>query len=159
MTTVSQARQVIRSRIEAGAVVDSDSTPVPFRWQNEETDSLGNVELPSPASPFVYVEFNADRASLASFGGGRGSNRYRNPARIEAFVFVPKGEGLNEAESIAEQIATLFRSYRDDDISCFDASVYPGGDGEDLAPKGMSSEVSNYFYCSLEVSLHFDLIG
>ncbi len=159
MTTATQARTVMRTRLEAGNVTNSDSRAVPFRWQNEAADSQGEVELPDTPSPFVYVEFNADRGTLASFGGGRGANRYRNPARLEAYVFVPKGEGLDEAEAIAEQIAVLFRSYRDADISCFDASVYPGGDGEELKPKGISSEVGNYFWACCEVSLFFDQIG
>lgn len=159
MTTAKTARQVMRSRLEAGNVIDGNSQAVPFRWQNESADSLGNIELPDTPSPFVYIEFNVDRGDIASFGGGRGQNRYRNPARLEAFVFVPKGEGLDEAESIAEQIAALFRSYRDNDISCFDASVYPGGDGEELKPKGLASEVGNYFWAGVEVSLFFDQIG
>lgn len=148
MTTVSQARAAVRSRIEANI------TSVPLRWQNED-----GGPLPDEPAPFVYAEFNTERGSIAGFGGGRGNNLYRNPARIEAYVFVPKGEGLDRAESIAEQIATLFRSYRDQHISCFDASVYPGGDGAELTPPGLSSEVGNYFWAACEVSLHFDQIG
>lgn len=153
MTTASQARAVVRARIEAGGI------SVPLRWQNEATDSNGSIDLPDTPSPFVYTEFLTDPQQLASFGGGRGSNRYRNPARIDSYVFVPKGEGLDEAEQIAEQIATLFRSYRDTDISCFDATVYPGGDGAALKPPGLTSEVGNYFWAVVEISLFFDTIG
>jgi hypothetical protein len=153
MTTAKQARTVIRSRLEAGGL------SVPLRWQNEEADSSGNVELPDLPAPFVYTEFLTDPAQLVSFGGGRYQNRYRNPARLDAYVFVPKGEGLDEAETIAEQIAVLFRSYRDTDISCFDATVYPGGDGASLKPPGLNSEVGNYYWACCEVSLFFDQTG
>lgn len=148
MTTVSEARGAVRARIEANI------TSVPLRWQNED-----GGPLPDEPAPFVYAEFNTERGSLAGFGGGRGNNLYRNPARVEAYVFVPKGVGLDRAEEIAEQIAALFRSYRDQHISCFDATVYPGGDGAALTPAGLSSEVGNYFWASVEVSLHFDQVG
>jgi hypothetical protein len=149
----------MRTIIEAASIVDSSSAPVPFRWQNENADSFGNAELPSEPSPFVYCEFITEKAYLAGFGGGRSQNLYRNPARLDAYVFVPRGEGMDEAESIAEQIAALFRSYRDANISCFDATVYPGGDGASIQPAGMNSPVGNYFYAVTEISLHFDQIG
>jgi hypothetical protein len=159
MTTARQARTALRARLEAGSVVDGSSNPLPFRWQNEAMDSQGNTELPDTPAPFAYVEFITDRASLVSFGGGRGNNLHRNPAMLVAYVFVPKDEGLDEAESIAEQIAALFRSHRDSDVSCFEASVMPGGDGAMLKPPGLTSDVGNYFYAVTEVSLHFDQIG
>lgn len=154
MTTASGARAIIRARLEAGAIVDSDSVAVPLRWQNENGGAL-----PDTPTPFIYTEFLTDPASLVSFGSGRGANRYRNPARVDAYVFVPKDEGLDEAESIAEQIAALFRSYRDASISCFEATVMPGGDGASITPPGLSSEVGNYFWAVCEVSLYFDQIG
>lgn len=158
MTTAAAARQVMRARIEA-AGISYGGNPVPFRWQNEDADSAGNIALPDTPAPFVYAEFLTEAAALASFGGGRGQNRYRNPARLDAYVMVPKGQGLDAAEDIAEQVATLFRSYRDADISCFDATVYPGGDGASLKPEGLSSDVGNYFYAVTEVSLFFDQAG
>jgi len=72
---------------------------------------------------------------------------------------VPKGWGLYAAEAIAEQIAALLRSHRDERISCFDATVIPGGDGAMLTPPGLSSEVGNYFWAACETSLTFDQIG
>lgn len=161
MATITQARQAMRIRAEGAGIVYAVGSPLPLRFQNEESDSLGNVALPDMPSPFAYLELNAERGDIASFGGGRGNNLYRNPARIEGFVFVPKGEGLDRAESLAEQLAALFRSYRDDAISCFDASVYAGGDGADLKPIGVANAVDlgRYFYAAFEVSLHFDQIG
>jgi hypothetical protein len=153
MTTAAAARAVVRSRIENGAVVDSQARAVTLRWPNEFGEPIPDE------APFLYTEFITDRGSIASFGGGSSNNRYRYPARIECFAFVPMGRGLSEAESIAEQVAVLFRSYRDNDISCFDATVMAGGNGSDLKPPGLESIVGNYFYAACEVSLFFDQIG
>lgn len=157
--TANQARKAVRTRIEAASIVDNKSAAVPFRWQNEAQDSLGHTELPESASPFVYCEFLVERGRVAGYGGGRGANLYRNSAYLVAHVLVPKNSGLDEAESIAEQVATLFRSYQDGTISCFDATVYPGGDGASLNPAGLNSPVGNYFYATTEISLIFDTIG
>lgn len=148
MTTVSEARASVRARLVGGGL------GVPLRWPNED-----GGPLPDDPAAFVYTEFNTERAALAGFGGGSGANLYRNAARVEAYVFVPKGVGLEQAEQIAEQIAALFRSYRDQHISCFDATVYPGGDGAMLTPPGLNTVVGSYFWSAVEVSLHFDQIG
>lgn len=147
MTTATQAYAAIRARLE------SQCPGVTFRWQNED------AVLPDDPAPFVYVEFVAEPGALASFGGGRGANRYRNPARVEAMAFVPRGQGLTPALDLAETVAAALRSYRDVDISCFDATVMPGGDGASLAPPGLASEAGNYWFAAAEISLHFDLIG
>ncbi|MPZ41308.1 MAG: hypothetical protein GEU95_25330 [Rhizobiales bacterium] len=154
MTTAHEARTVVRIRLEGNAPLDAQGQPVPLRWQNEDGEPL-----PDDPAPFVYTEVLTGRAALAGFGGGRGNNLYRNPLLVDVYVFVPKGEGLDQAEQIAEQIAVLFRSYRDDVVSLFDATVYPGGDGADLKPPGLTSEVGNYAYCAVEVTGHFDQIG
>lgn len=148
MTTVSEARGVVRARIEAaglGAIL---------RWPNEDGEPLPDVP-----EPIIYTEFNTDRSNLTGIGGGRGNNLYRSRARIESYVLVPKGEGLDRAEALGEQVAALFRSYRDEHISCFDATVYPGGDGAEMTPAGGRSPAGNYFWASVEVSLFFDRIG
>jgi hypothetical protein len=154
MTTATQAYSLLRARLEANAPTYSGAL-IPLRWQNED-----GGPLPDTPAPFIYCEFIAERAGPpVSFGAGRGANTYRNPAVFDAFVFVPKGWGLTPATDIAESVAALFRSYRDGDVSCFDASVMPGGDGASLKPPGLSSEVGNYFWAAVEVSLHFDQIG
>jgi hypothetical protein len=149
MTTVSGAFDVIKARLTAG----KPEGLIALFWQNE--DSV----LPDTPTAFVYSEFITDPALLASFGGGRGRNRYRNPGRIDCYVFVPRGEGLTVGSDLAEAVAALFRSYRDDVISCFEATVYPLGNGSDIKPPGLVSEVNNYYCVLVEVSLFFDLIG
>jgi hypothetical protein len=153
MTTTSQAYKILRGRLEA-----ANSLP-PLRWQGEDEDSLGNAALPDIPAPFLYTEFITEPGDLVSFGGGRYRNRYRHPARLDIYVFVPRGWGLVPATDYAETAASLFRSYRDDDVSCSTANVYPGGDGAMLKPIGMPSEVTNYFWATTEIELFFDLIG
>jgi len=153
MTTATEARHAVRSRMEAGNIA-FDGNAVPLRWQNED-----GGPLPDGPTPFVYTEFLNEGASIAGYGGGRGLNIYRNMAVVESFVFVPKGWGLDAAENIAEQIAALLRSHRDAHISCFEATVIPGGDGAKLTPPGLSSDVGNYFYAATEIRLHFDQVG
>lgn len=165
MTTATQARQLLRTRIESGNIKNAANAAVPLRWQNEDVDSTGSVVLADPPAPFVYTEFTTGRGEVVSFGAGAGGNRFRVPFDLTAYVFVPKNDftqtrdGLAQAESIAEQIAALFRSYRSGDVSCFDVSVQPGGDGADLTPPGLDSEVGNYFWACAAVSGHFDQIG
>jgi hypothetical protein len=150
VTTASAAYAVIRARLEANTPAGLTA----LRWQNED-----GAALPDTPAAFAYTEFLTDPATLVSFGGGVGANRYRNPARIECFIFVPRGQGLTVATDLAEQVASVFRGFRDADISCFEASVFPGGDGASIKPPGLSSEVDNYFWAVAEVSLFFDLVG
>lgn len=163
MATAQSARQAIRTRLDAAGLTSDGSTPLPLRFPNEEADSLGDVTLSDTPSPFAYIEFvnQGSRSGPVSFGGGVGQNTYRNQGRIEGYVFVPKGEGIDRAETIAETIASLFRSYRDATISCFDASVFAGGDASALQPAGGSNAVQlgAYFYAAFEVNLFFDQIG
>jgi hypothetical protein len=153
MTTTSEAYTVLRGILE-----NSVGLP-PLRWQNQDEDSTGKVCLPDIPAPFLYTEFLTESGSIVSFGGGRHQNRYRVPGRLDIFVFVPRGWGLLPATDYAEQAAALFRSYRDAQVSCFGATVYPGGDGANLKPIGLPSEVSNYFWASAEIELFFDQIG
>lgn len=166
MTTATAARQMLRARIATGNVKTAANVAVPLRWQNEDADSNGDTALAEPPKPFVYTEFTTGRGEIVAFGGGAGGNTFRTPFDIAAYVFVPKNDfiantrdGLQQAESIAEQIAALFRGFRSGDVSCFDVSVQPGGDGADLKPPGLTSEVGNYFWACAFVSGSFDQLG
>jgi hypothetical protein len=154
LTTVTQARQALRTRLESGSIVDAASNPVPLRWQFER-----ETGLPDEPSAFVYTEFLVESAEFMEHGRGRGYNRFRNFARAVSWVFVPQDTGLTEAELIGNQIADLLRSYKDTAITCEQAEVFPGGDGASLVPPGLSSEVGNYAWATCETQLFFDLIG
>ena len=153
MTTTSAAYEALRAILKG-----SNSLP-PLRWQNEDEDSTGAVALPDVPAPFLYTEMVTEPAALVAFGGGPGRNLYRNPGRLDVWVFIPKGWGLGYALDYAEQAAALFRSYRDADVSCFAATVHPGGDGAALKPIGLPSEASNYFWAVTEVDFYFDQRG
>jgi hypothetical protein len=158
MTTVTGAFDAIRSRLESGTYTDGAGNTLTswLRFQGEDAD-----DLPNTPAPFAYIElenFGAGRGPVA-FGGGIGNNLYRNEGLINAFVFVPNGQGLRVAVAQAEQIAARMRSFRDGDISCFSASVHPIGEGTSFAPKGLNSEVNNYTCAVVEIAFHFDQIG
>ena len=119
------------------------------------------MTLPDTPSAFAYLEmenFGAGRGP-ASFGGGSGSNLYRNEGLITAYVFAPTDEGPEVAMDAAETIAARMRSFRDSNISCFSAVVRPIGSGTSIAPPGLNSEVGNYWVAVAEIAFHFDQLG
>lgn len=150
MTTASDAYDALRARIEG----NRPDGVVALRWQNEDGDPLPDT----PAS-FLYTEMDADRQYLAGFGGGQGGNLWRSPARLGVYAFVPRGTGLKAATDLAETVAALFRGYRSNDLQCFEATVYPLGDGSSMKPSGLSSPVDNYYVAAVEVNFWFDQIG
>lgn len=148
--TASEAYAAVKARLEGAAF------SFPLRYQGEDSGPL-----PDTPSTFAFVVFNNDGSGRgpAAFGGGRGSNLYRNQATVEAYVFAPNGEGLPVAMEAAELLAARLRSFRDNSISCFSADVIPVGEGSALKPPGLNSEVSNYQCAVAEISLTFDQIG
>lgn len=148
--TTSQAVAAIRARLEAAAFT------FPLRWQGED-----GGPLPDEPETFAHIVFNNDGSGRGpvAFGGGSGRNLYRNQATVDAYVFVPNGQGLSAATDAAELIAAQLRSFRDSSISCFSADVIPVGEGSNISPPGLSSEVSNYQCAVAECALHFDQIG
>lgn len=137
--------------IQARAI--SQITGLPMYWQNEKTT------LPDDPTPFVYFEWITDRAEMAGFGGGRSANLYRNAGELVGYVFIPNDWGLAEGLTRAETVASAFRSYRSDAISCFGASVEPLGRGADMIPPGLSSAVGNYSVVMVLCEMHYDQIG
>lgn len=156
MATITSALAAIRSRLEAVAITDAQGNTLPFRWQGED-----GGELPGTPTAFAHVElenYGAGRFPVG-YGAGSGNNLYRNEGQISVYVFVPNGQGLSVAVALAEQVAARLRSYRNDTVSCFSASVHPIGDGTSIAPSGLNSEVNNYTCAVVEIAIHFDQIG
>jgi hypothetical protein len=151
MATAASAWAAIKARLLA---VDAGIS-IPLYWPNER------VPIPDTPTIFAFVAFEIMPSFPApfSFGGGRFNNRYRNSAFATAYVFAPAEEGIEDALAHAETIAARLRSYRDDNISCFEATVEPGGPGSNIKPPGLSGEFGNYYYCIAEASLQFDQIG
>ncbi|QOZ17450.1 hypothetical protein XI02_22360 [Bradyrhizobium sp. CCBAU 21365] len=152
MSTSSEALAAIRTRLEA----DDAGISIPLRWHGEP-----NGPLPDDPEPFGFVLFSNEGSGNGpiEFGGGRGRNRYRNNATVEAYVFVPAQSGLPAALDLAETIAARLRSFRDDTVSCFSADVIPIGAGSSIAPPGLDSDVSNFVAALAEVRVTFDQVG
>lgn len=145
MTTISEARAAVKTILTAGS-------PIPIKWPNEY------FVLPDDLGAFGYAMFTKVRDPyVASFGGGRMNNRYRNELCLEVFVFVSSGSAVEPALSYGEMIATLLRSYRDDDISVFAVSVSELGPGSGL--KLQDIDAGNYYAAVVEAFMHFDEIG
>lgn len=153
MATANEAFAALRGRVESGGLT------IPLRWQNKDEDSNGLIPLPDSPAPFIYGEFIGETSEVVSFGGGRFRNTYRNQCVLYLYVFVPRGWGLEPANDYAEQAAALLRSYRSTEVSCFGASVRPGGDGAQLQPPGLRSEVNAYYYSYVEVDFFYDQQG
>lgn len=157
MTTIADVVAGIRTRLEANIPTYTQggaSVEIGLRWQGENSGPL-----PDTPAPFAWTAFASDMGRIAAYGDGRSANLYRHTGQIEAYVFVPMDWGAAVALAIAEQYAALFRSFRDSTMSCFDATVDPGGPGSLLNPPGLDSEVSAYWYAGVLVSLHYDIVG
>ncbi|WP_445488596.1 hypothetical protein [Rhodopseudomonas sp. RCAM05734] len=154
MPTASEANATIRAVIEGAAPLDPNSgEAIPLRWRGED-----NPPLPDRPAPFAFTLFGARRSGVIETGGGRGANRHRNHGVAEIFVFVPKDWGERYGTDFAEAFAAALRPYRANGVSCEDATVYPGGDGAEIAVPGLA-EPGNYFWSACEVNFYFDLIG
>lgn len=157
MSTIAAAFLAVKAKFaEAPAITDAHGNTLPFRYQADD-----GGPLPDEATAFAFMEFEnfGSGRRPAAFGGGRGSNLYRNEGLITVYVFTPNGEGFEVSASLAETIAARVRSYRTDDVSCFSADVHPVGDGSSLNPPGLNSPVNNYYCSIVEVAIHFDQIG
>ncbi len=140
--TIAQAYDAMRGRL-------TTLTPLPVYWQNE------NNILPATATPFAFALFTAFGQNIASYGGGRGANRWRTDGDLEIFVFVPVGNGLPQALDYAEQMAAIFRGQRFDGVSCDSAAVDPHA----AVPSSLPDASGNYYAASAVVSFYFDQIG
>lgn len=148
--SAADAYRAIKARLQSAAF------GFPLRFQSEDSGPL-----PDTPAPFAFVLFNNDGSGRGptAFGGGQGSNLYRNQALIEAFVFVPNGEGIDAAMDNAELVAARLRSFREAKVSCGSADVVPIGEGSKISVPGLSSEVNNYICALAEITAHFDQIG
>lgn len=140
--TVAQAYDALRARL-------AGSSPLPVYWQNE------NNTLPDTVAPFAFALFTTFGQQIASYGGGRGANRWRTQGDLEVFVFVPVGNGLAQALDYAEQIAALFRGQRFDGVSCEDVVVDPHA----AVPSSLLDASGNYYAANAVVAFYFDQIG
>ena len=155
MTTASDAIAAIKALIEASPQLHAvTSEALPMYWQGDAAPVL-----PDTPSPFIYTSFETTKSATIEIGGGRGSNRHRNPGSASVFVFVPVGWGLQYGTDYAEALAAPMRSFRAGGVTIIRVTVYPGGPGSAIAVPGMDSEAKNYFWSGVEADFYFDLIG
>jgi hypothetical protein len=78
---------------------------VTFRWENEAADP------PTSQTTWAFVEITGDVFDQQSIGAGaRASNRWLEAGTLFIHVFAPSGAGTADARTLAEQIATAFRT-------------------------------------------------
>jgi len=136
------------------SLLDGGSFAFPLYYHGESSVILSDV----PAT-FGVVVFDNMGSVLAGFGGGRGSNLYRNSAVVSVYVFSPFGYGQQDVSLQAKPVADRLRSYRDDVVSIFNADVKPFGPGADFSITGLATEVSNYQCALVEAFVTFDTTG
>jgi hypothetical protein len=139
MTTVAAAQAVIRSLLE------TQLPALSFKWQNEK------FIVPNTPAPFAHVELIVEGMEIIAFGGGRGANLQRTIGRIEAQVMVAANTAVATGLATAEDIAAVFRGYRDADISCFACEVFP--------ETGATIDGNYAHVATTIVDLHFDKTG
>lgn len=128
-------------------------TFVPVYWAKD------NNVLPDPPKPFVFFELEVARQRIASLGGGRGANLYRYPCELLGWLAIGRGRSAEHGASVAESIAAVFRSFRDGDVSCGDATPRPVTEVTEMAAGSMRASAGNYDWYLITVRLHFDQIG
>lgn len=117
-------------------LADNWST-TPITYQNEDPEqpfppTRGNGSL----APWVNLEIMGEGSSIWTFGtiGNRG---WRYPGTIHVHVFVPVGEGTDQAFEYAVSIGEIFRAakFYDDGLGSYVRSLSPqvdgGGSGDD----------------------------
>ena len=138
MATITDVNNQIRTMLAA--------SPIPVYWPNEY------VTPPDEPTAFTVPVLHKVDSGIASFGGGRGNNRWRRTHMLECVVMVPVNTGMDQALVYAEQLAAIFRSQRPtDDISFFDAHVDP--------EFSVDSDNGNYWRLSALTDVSFDQIG
>lgn len=150
--TAGEALVAVRSRLESG------SLGITLYWHGDDPPIL-----PDTPAAFAYLVFNNEGSGRGpvAFGGGAGSNIYRNSAMLDAYMFAPStgASGMAPVMAQAETIAARLRSFRSATVSCYSANVVPVGPGASISPPGMESEVSRYLCAVAEIFLQFDQIG
>lgn len=103
---------------------------VEWRWENEAQDP------PDPPAVFAMVEITGETFEQQSIGATtRASNRWLEAGTLFIHVLAPAGTGSAAARTLAEQIATAFRS-----VETLDPNITFGrlslGLGDVLPPNG-----------------------
>lgn len=142
---IGEAWALLRARAEA------QITGLPMWWAMENS-------APDESAPFVFFTIVSEKGDFIERGAGRASNRYRNRARLEAYVFVPIGWGMQAALDVAKPVAAAFRRYAVPYLKFEGADIHPVAEGAELVPPGLSSAAGNCACCVVEAPFYFDQI-
>lgn len=131
MANFAGAKAAIRSRLEAGW------TTTRITYQNEDpAEPWPPVRGSGSPAPWVNLEIISAGGGIWTFGtdGNRG---WRYDGLIHVHVFVPVGEGIEQADQYADTIGELFRAakFYDDGNGNYVRTLAPlpsdGGSGDD----------------------------
>ena len=111
MTTLAEARLLITEIIETAWLADALSLPIPLFWDNVETET----PIPSGSDPDgralpyarVTVRNISDKATTL---GPSGNRRFLAEAIVTTQIFVPFGDGWQQAGALAEIVKTALRT-------------------------------------------------
>lgn len=142
LATTKQALAAIKARL-------AGFTALPCFYQND------NNQLSDTPASFVYVLFETHNQNHAAYGGGRGQNRWRTLGSLEMFVFVPTGQGTDDALDYAEELAVLFRGQRFGGVSCEAVQIDPNA----MKAQAVRDLAGNYYAVSAIADLYFDQVG
>ncbi len=146
MSTFAQVVSSLKTRA-------AQITQLPVYWDKDAKPTI------DPENPFVFILYESFPAVYAAFGGGRGGNEQHTEGELTCLVFVPRDWGLEQHALLGEHVASAFRSFRDDHVSCGAVTPQPAVDGSNLKPDGLASEVENFGCTVVSVPFWYRQIG
>lgn len=87
-------------------------------WPNIPIDYVATKSEPVNGK---IIRFRIARAFTKNSGVGNG--RARNYGNVQAQIELPSGEGSGDMNSIADDIARIFRNYRNGGLKCLQPSL------------------------------------
>ncbi|KRE02595.1 hypothetical protein ASE61_15065 [Bosea sp. Root670] len=115
----------------------------PIEWPNE------SFTPPADGSAFIAVQFPIASEEQASFGAPE-SNVFREEGAVRFVICSPRGEGVDPAAALADQLRDLFRNARFGGVRTY-APTSPVFDGR--------GDDGNYHRASFAVPYEHDIFA
>lgn len=125
------------------ARLDSNWTRCPVEYPNEA------MQTPADGSPFLAVQFPVASEERISMGAP-GANVHREEGGIRFVLAIPRGAGVGEWTPWIDEMRSLFRSKRFDNVVTYAASPAVLDD---------RSDDGNYWALSCSIPYTFDIHG
>lgn len=110
------ATSALRAAVEGRVQANWTATPVAYDGAN----------FAVPATAWIKVAIADNKTVLTELGSG--VKRRRSYGVIYGDIFAPRGKGSNEARTLADTFATLFRDFKSADLTCDEPTVHPVGE-------------------------------